>query len=119
MPTFTTTAVPRYPEKPGRESPQYVARTWGGGFRVTDLGQSGETYRTMTVAFRNLTGTQWDAMHTFFSSTVEWALTTFDWTDPMGTQYTGLRYLGGIPEARSRNEDRWDVDLVFARDAGV
>jgi hypothetical protein len=27
--------------------------------------------------------------------------------------------LGGIPEARSRNQDRWDVDLIFARDAGV
>ena len=119
MATFTTTAKPRYPERPGQEPAQLVQRTWGGGFRVTDTGLASETYRQMTVAFRGLTGTEWDSIYTFFSSTVEWAMTTFDWTDPFGTQYTGLRYVGGIPEARSRNQDRWDVDLVFARDAGV
>lgn len=118
-PEFTTTAVPRYPEQEGRELAQLVQRTWGGGVRVTDTSEAGQTYRTMTVSYRGLTRAQWDAMVTFFSSTVQWSGLTFTWTDPFTVQHTGLRYLSGIPEARSRRHDRWDVDLVFAIDAGA
>ena len=119
LPTFTTTAVPRYPELPGRELAQLVQRTWGGGVRVTDTSAMGETYRTMVVSFRGLTRTQWDALVAFLATTVQWSGLTFSWTDPFTVQHTGLRYLSGIPEARSRPHDRWDVDLVFATDAGA
>lgn len=118
-PEFTTTAIPRYPERPGREAAQLVQRTWGGGVRTTDLSIAGKTYRTMPVPYRGLTRAQWDAIVLFFGTTVQWSALTFTWTDPFSVTYTGLRYLSGIPEARSRNKDRWDVDLVFATDAGV
>jgi hypothetical protein len=118
-PVFSTTAVPRYPEKPGREHPELVQRTWGGGVRASDLSLPATTYQTLTVAYRGLSRTQWDAMVAFFGTTVQWSALTFTWVDPFSVTHTGLRYLSGIAEARSRNMDRWDVDLVFATDAGA
>lgn len=119
MPTFTTTAPIVYPDHPGRQSPQLVRRTWGGGFRAADQGKPNQTYATIRVTIRDASRTEWNGILTFFRTTTQRSAVRFDWTDPNGTAYTGLRYLSGLEEARSRPKDRWDAELVFAIDPGA
>lgn len=113
--TTITIKAPVYPEREGYVYPMVVGRTMGGGFRVVDLGD-GTEHRDMTLAFRNLSRTDWEALRDFIITTVSWSKLAFSYKDPYATTHTDMHYLGGLPEAVSSRGDRWACDLRIAKD---
>jgi hypothetical protein len=114
--TSITLRSPAYPEPGGYEPRQLVGRTWGGVFKIADLGAAAAERHELELIFTDLTRTEWNNLRGFIVTTCGWATSGFTYTDPWATAHANMRYVGGLEAARSSKGDRWAVTIRIGRD---
>jgi hypothetical protein len=102
------------PEEPPRQ------RTWVSGGGVMRVATLGDPDLVLKMSFRDVSDAQWQAMRTFIQDTINYAAESFSYVDPLGTLYTGMRYVSGIETWRwQRRAARWHGSLTIRQDLGV
>ena len=103
---------------PGREYPQVVGRTMGGGFKVADLGDGSTIWKNPRLHFAYQSDSDYTSLKGFIESTVDFASVPFTYTDPYSTDHTNMRYVRGLKEFR-RIKGVWHGTIELALDASL
>jgi len=121
--TFTSGATevsvkdPLAPYGP-EEAPRQARTVSGGGvIRVSTLGDPDQV---LPLHFVRVSNSQWVALKTFIEDTISHGATAFTFTDPLGTAYTNMRYMGGKETARRQAKGgTWSFDITLQKDLGA
>ena len=113
-----TVQAPKYPNEPGREYPQVIGRTMGGGFKIADMGDGSTIWKNPKLQFRFMSAADYAALRAFIEVDVDFASVPFTYTDPYATANANMRYIKGLKEFR-QIRGVWHGTIELALDTSL